>query len=403
MFCNMSEGVAYRGRVDKGQEDGRMADSASPAVSGSASGSGTSTTASELPKYVVGTLVGCGFGIAFEKAKVCDPAIVREQMLLNKYIFLKFFLSAVASGMFALSMMAMLPATRPRFLKICNGFFSKLAVKGVVTSVLGGTLHGVGMTIAGSCPVTVFSQVGAMVPNAWYTFLGCLAGTFMYGVFKPAIDAVTKPDISESSNPWIESPYFVMALPLVAMFAILVCAFEILIPWTSEVQVTSGANVGPLARTAWPPYVSGALIGSLQLPLFLLLGYPLGGSSSFITMLSVVLVGPLKSLSSFICQYRTGFKSWWQVWYVCGAMAGGYLSAYSSGSLQSVTGVSMSHAFTGGAVMIIGARIAGGCTSGHGFTGLSFLSIMSFLVISSSFVGGIATAYIMDHLGMMKM
>ena len=45
-----------------------------------------------------------------------------------------------------------------------------------------------------------------------------------------------------------------------------------------------------------------------------------------------------------------------------GAVAGSYLSASSAGALGSVVGVTPTQAFTGGALMYLGARIAGGCT-----------------------------------------
>ena len=45
-----------------------------------------------------------------------------------------------------------------------------------------------------------------------------------------------------------------------------------------------------------------------------------------------------------------------------GAIAGSYLSASASGSLDSVVGVTPMQAFVGGALMFMGARIAGGCT-----------------------------------------
>jgi uncharacterized membrane protein YedE/YeeE len=51
-------------------------------------------------------------------------------------------------------------------------------------------------------------------------------------------------------------------------------------------------------------------------------------------------------------------------------------------------------AFTGGMLMILGARVANGCTSGHGITGLSQLSIGSLVATPSMFAGGIAAALI---------
>ena len=39
--------------------------------------------------------------------------------------------------------------------------------------------------------------------------------------------------------------------------------------------------------------------------------------------------------------------------------------------------------------MLLGARIADGCTSGNGISGISLLSIGSMIVIASMFIGGI--------------
>jgi hypothetical protein len=49
-------------------------------------------------------------------------------------------------------------------------------------------------------------------------------------------------------------------------------------------------------------------------------------------------------------------------------------------------------AFLGGFIMLLGARIADGCTSGNGLSGIALLSIGSMTVIASMFVGGILVA-----------
>lgn len=59
---------------------------------------------------------------------------------------------------------------------------------------------------------------------------------------------------------------------------------------------------------------------------------------------------------------RTAEFHFLQVFFVSGAMVGSYLSASSSQTLGSVLGVTPTQAFTGGALMFLGARIAGGCT-----------------------------------------
>jgi uncharacterized membrane protein YedE/YeeE len=46
-------------------------------------------------------------------------------------------------------------------------------------------------------------------------------------------------------------------------------------------------------------------------------------------------------------------------------------------------------AVIGGGMLIFGARLAGGCTSGHGISGMSQLSVSSFLTVASMFGAGI--------------
>ena len=51
--------------------------------------------------------------------------------------------------------------------------------------------------------------------------------------------------------------------------------------------------------------------------------------------------------------------------------------------------------FAGGVLMAFGARLAGGCTSGHGISGTLHLNPGSWLAAAFMFVGGIATAMLL--------
>ena len=42
--------------------------------------------------------------------------------------------------------------------------------------------------------------------------------------------------------------------------------------------------------------------------------------------------------------------------------------------------------------MLFGARIADGCTSGHGISGMAQLAVGSTVAVAAMFLGGIATA-----------
>ena len=53
-------------------------------------------------------------------------------------------------------------------------------------------------------------------------------------------------------------------------------------------------------------------------------------------------------------------------------------------------------AITGGAMLIFGARLAGGCTSGHGISGMSQLSVSSFITVTAMFGGGVLWVLLMN-------
>lgn len=53
-------------------------------------------------------------------------------------------------GMFGLSVLAMLPASHFKFQKVCVYFYSNISDKGIIASVLGGWMLGVGMTVSGA-------------------------------------------------------------------------------------------------------------------------------------------------------------------------------------------------------------------------------------------------------------
>jgi uncharacterized membrane protein YedE/YeeE len=48
--------------------------------------------------------------------------------------------------------------------------------------------------------------------------------------------------------------------------------------------------------------------------------------------------------------------------------------------------------FLGGVLLLYGARMAGGCTSGHGISGGLQLAVSSYLFMAAMFAAGIATA-----------
>jgi uncharacterized membrane protein YedE/YeeE len=95
----------------------------------------------------------------------------------------------------------------------------------------------------------------------------------------------------------------------------------------------------------------------------------------------------------------------WGWMLVFGIVVGSFISSNLSGSFQFViipklwTDLISDSLFLrilvamfGGMVMGFGARLAGGCTSGHGISGASQLSVISWVAAICFFIGGIISA-----------
>jgi uncharacterized membrane protein YedE/YeeE len=152
-----------------------------------------------------------------------------------------------------------------------------------------------------------------------------------------------------------------------------------------------GALLGLLNALAATASVSHRLIGAST-------GYP-------------YLAGKLAGLSDSVYMKEISTAGSWELFFVLGAFIGTLLSTVPFGKFkfqilpklwQTMKGNSKSKriawAFAGGFILITGARLAGGCTSGHIFSGgmqlaagslvFAFCVILSFFVMSRIFYGG---------------
>lgn len=161
--------------------------------------------------------------------------------------------------------------------------------------------------------------------------------------------------------------------------------------------------------------VTGLLIG-LVLIVATAMVKPLGVSTQYVVTDAIVLHSTAPAVAEsneYLNKY--GEKQDWGIGYgwmlVLGMFVGGALSSLITHRFrkrdnpsvpsmwQSEFGSSsprrMMHAFTGGVLLLFGARLAGGCTSGHVISGISQLTIGSFVFGIAIFASGIITAKIL--------
>ncbi len=162
--------------------------------------------------------------------------------------------------------------------------------------------------------------------------------------------------------------------------------------------------------------VAGIALG-LLLTLATFLVEPLGVSTQFVVTNAAIAhqVAPQFAESNqYLAKY--GEKTDWGVGYgwmlVLGMLVGGGVTSLlfrekqpdaDKGSMPSMWvnqfGASRTKrfaaAFTGGVLLLFGARLAGGCTSGHMISGISQLAVGSFIFGVVTFAVAIATAHLL--------
>jgi hypothetical protein len=167
---------------------------------------------------------------------------------------------------------------------------------------------------------------------------------------------------------------------------------------------------GLFARPEKPyihPYLGGMLLGIVLFTAFLLTRNGLGASGGLNRVVAVVedQVTPGHiDRTPYLLKMAGGAKNAlddWSVPVVFGALVGGFVSGLLHGRLKVELnkGPNISNrtrlvlAFTGGAIMAYGARMARGCTSGQALSGGAVLSAGSWALMMCIFGGAYALAY----------
>lgn len=167
----------------------------------------------------------------------------------------------------------------------------------------------------------------------------------------------------------------------------------------------------PLVKKSWSPYAVGSLIGMLSWFAFATADQPLGITTAFehTAALAEKLAVPAAEQTNeyFAAKQAEGKppKIGWEWMLVVGVFFGSLASARLSGDLNKIVvpplwakrfgsnaGLRLAAAFFSAALMMFGARLAQGCTSGHGISGTLQLAVSSWLFISVAFAVAIGTA-----------
>lgn len=162
-----------------------------------------------------------------------------------------------------------------------------------------------------------------------------------------------------------------------------------------------------LKRPSWSPYLVGALLGMLSWFTVWSAGDFLGTSTSFVRWAGLAeQTVAAEHVAGNEYYTKTKIKVDWQMMLVVGMFLGAFASAWLSGERKAEwvpalwagrfgrgKAFRLAAAFGGGALVLFGARMAGGCTSGHGLSGSMQFAVSSWTFFAVMFGTAIATAF----------
>ena len=167
-----------------------------------------------------------------------------------------------------------------------------------------------------------------------------------------------------------------------------------------------------LRRKAWSPYVVGVLIGILSWFTFATVDKPIGITTAFEHSAALAMKAASPQIAETNAYYTDPDKKpkiGWEWMLVIGVFIGAYLSSKLSADRSTGNGVPalwarrfgassakrFAGAFLGAAVMMFGARLAQGCTSGHGISGVLQLAVSSWIFVAVFVPAALLTAFVL--------
>ncbi|KAI1828691.1 hypothetical protein F4861DRAFT_14542 [Xylaria intraflava] len=320
---------------------------------------------------------GAAFGAALTATGMYQPGVIQAQMRLENWHMVETFLTASGASTLIVTLCQKLG-----YINLPPRSYSSLGLFVPLDgNIIGGCLLGIGMTLSGSCPGTVFAQIGNGVPSGLYTLGGAVLGGLIWSYSLRSV--ITKLKSKSQYEPLKPEDLTVHGALGTSQAATLV-GIEVLFSGV----VTTISALG-LAKTSGlvSPVVGGLLVAGAQ-SISILARRGLLGTSKFFEevgdCISWVFCGgdECKPKSYNFMVIASGI--------VIGAL--GVSSAMPLAHPAPSIPIEPVKFVLGGVLLVLGSMIGGGCTSGHGISGISLLSVSSFVSVGAMFAGALGTA-----------
>jgi len=254
--------------------------------------------------------------------------------------------------------------------------------------VIGGLIFGAGMAILGYCPGTLAISLGEGSLDAFIGILGALAGGLIYTILLPTIQGVLGPDLGNISIIPITAESGIFSYLLVVLFGAGLIAIGF---WLNKIEkrkdnkwifagialailngivILTAVENRPMGASTFYPFVIDLATGTTDNAYFEKIQK--SGNWEVIFMAGAFLAGLIISLIKKEFSFTLIHSNW---------------KKYKGDAKMP----RIIWAFIGGFILIFGARMAGGCTSGHILSGGMQLGLSSYIFAVFTFAGLLLT------------
>jgi uncharacterized protein len=302
-------------------------------------------------KLIFGLAIGLLFGFVLQRGRFCMYTAFRDILLIKDYTLFKAYVMALVLQMVLVHLFrdfGLLSFSVPSFYWLA--------------AICGGFVFGLGMTLAGGCSSSSYYRIGEgmvgsfVVVLVFMIFAAAASGGFLSSV-TTGLRSVRVDMGGDSAS--------IAALLGLNRWVFIGVIFAPLVFWLSRSQANlpqrgwswrkTGLTLGLVAALAW---LASSWAGDFQYGLRM--------------------TGPSATLMYFLVQGNLSYLDW-GVFEILGIPLGAFIAAAWNREFQwrAPKPLRIMQQAAGGAMMGLGAVVAGGCNIGNSLTGLGILSLTS--------------------------
>ncbi|KAJ4249093.1 hypothetical protein NW762_012426 [Fusarium torreyae] len=331
-----------------------------------------------MASTTIGSLVsGAIFGTGLTLSGVASPQVIKNQFQLSDFHMLATFLTASASSAAIFTIYNSRSPNKTIATKqpSNHGWIGRYD-----GNIIGGSMIGLGMSLTGACPGTVLVQAASGIGNSRLLAASVLFAGIVWVKLKPCI--VVKPARDSPGNVSVmEATGWSVGKTVLTYEVALLSA------------IAATLALAPRSQRLLHPIVGGLLIGLGQLSSVLLTDKPVGVSSAYEEVGKLfwdVVAGRSIKLSAVSDS----------IVFASGVLAGSWLTMLNVPAMREALSRSdeqpLLSVLAGGVLLVFGARTAGGCTSGHGISGMASMGLSSFVTVACMFGVGLLSGSVLS-------